>query len=258
MACSTPPQLESTLRIFTQDWYPSSPPPSRPGYSVCPAPTDAGCPPRVQRASGLVNTWRCWEGGMPREGMGAPRLTPRLILCISSIRLVPSCNLYNKPLTILKLSPKESGLQNQADPAPPATRLIQWRVSPLGYQGGNRGSYKSVFPDRTRVRHLVKLCFLAAWSRRAKEAQGVEPLLQGLQASSQGQQQLLKASLAETWQNPRRTDANSRLLGGGEDPSLGMVISGHMCLICLRSPSAGLGRGLKLNHRPQLFLFVSL
>ncbi|XP_070096785.1 uncharacterized protein [Equus przewalskii] len=126
MACSTPPQLESTLRIFTQDWYPSSPPPSRPGYSVCPAPTDAGCPPRVQRASGLVNTWRCWEGGMPREGMGAPRLTPRLILCISSIRLVPSCNLYNKPLTILKLSPKESGLQNQADPAPPATRHRVW------------------------------------------------------------------------------------------------------------------------------------
>nr|XP_044625055.1 uncharacterized protein LOC123285324 isoform X3 [Equus asinus] len=70
MACSIPPQLESTLRIFTQDWYPSSPPPSRPGYSVCPAPTDAGCPPRI-----------------------------------------------------LKLSPKESGLQNQADPAPPATRF---------------------------------------------------------------------------------------------------------------------------------------
>nr|XP_044625054.1 uncharacterized protein LOC123285324 isoform X2 [Equus asinus] len=73
MACSIPPQLESTLRIFTQDWYPSSPPPSRPGYSVCPAPTDAGCPPRI-----------------------------------------------------LKLSPKESGLQNQADPAPPATRHRVW------------------------------------------------------------------------------------------------------------------------------------
>nr|XP_044625053.1 uncharacterized protein LOC123285324 isoform X1 [Equus asinus] len=76
MACSIPPQLESTLRIFTQDWYPSSPPPSRPGYSVCPAPTDAGCPPRI-----------------------------------------------------LKLSPKESGLQNQADPAPPATRHCPYDLS---------------------------------------------------------------------------------------------------------------------------------
>lgn len=49
---------------------------------------------------------------------------------------------------ILKLSPKESGLQNQADPAPPATRCDFWQVSYLtlsvsGSSSVNGGIMKS-------------------------------------------------------------------------------------------------------------------
>lgn len=32
----------------------------------------------VRRASGLVNTWGCWEGGTPGEGMETVPLSPYL------------------------------------------------------------------------------------------------------------------------------------------------------------------------------------
>ena len=57
------------------------------------------------RASTLVNTWRCWEGGARTEcGSSVQTITapPYLALCISSIWLFLSSPLYNKPVNVSK------------------------------------------------------------------------------------------------------------------------------------------------------------
>lgn len=50
----------------------------------------------VCRASMLVNTWRYWESGMPRESMETPAPCPILALHISSLWLFLSCIHHNK------------------------------------------------------------------------------------------------------------------------------------------------------------------
>ena len=57
----------------------------------------------VWRASWLVNTSGCWEGGMPGEGMETPyNPSPYLALCISSTSLFLSYILYYKPVILSK------------------------------------------------------------------------------------------------------------------------------------------------------------
>ena len=59
---------------------------------------------RVHRASRLVNTWRSWEGGAPREDREALYpFSSYLALGISSIWLFPSCILCNKLVIVIKL-----------------------------------------------------------------------------------------------------------------------------------------------------------
>lgn len=48
----------------------------------------------------LVGTSRCWEGGVPQEGVAALHLSPYLALYIPSIWLFPSCILYNNSLIV--------------------------------------------------------------------------------------------------------------------------------------------------------------
>ena len=58
----------------------------------------------VGRASGLVNTWRYWEGSVAQEDMGAPRPFQHTLPCgISSMWLFLSCIPYNKVLIVSKV-----------------------------------------------------------------------------------------------------------------------------------------------------------
>ena len=52
----------------------------------------------IWSTSGLVNSLRFWEGDMPREGMKV-----FLILWVSSIWLLLSCILNNKPILLSKV-----------------------------------------------------------------------------------------------------------------------------------------------------------
>lgn len=61
---------------------------------------------RVWRASGLVNAWRCWEGGGLGEAVEAPCAsspTPNRALCFSSVCLLLSCVLYSRPVNTSEL-----------------------------------------------------------------------------------------------------------------------------------------------------------
>ena len=44
---------------------------------------------RVQRAPGLVNTWRCWKGDVSEESMEAPRTFPQTLPCVSPLSGCP-------------------------------------------------------------------------------------------------------------------------------------------------------------------------
>ena len=43
----------------------------------------------VQRAPGLVNTWRCWKGDVSGESMEAPRTFPQTLPCVSPLSGCP-------------------------------------------------------------------------------------------------------------------------------------------------------------------------
>lgn len=57
----------------------------------------------VQRASGLVNALRGWEGGASREGVEAPAPPLYLVLCTFSVWLFLSCSI--EPVRISKARP---------------------------------------------------------------------------------------------------------------------------------------------------------
>lgn len=63
----------------------------------------------VQRNSGLVNTERCWDDGVPKRAW-KPWASPQyLALCITSIWLFLRCVLYNKPTIVGKSAFLSSG-----------------------------------------------------------------------------------------------------------------------------------------------------
>ena len=63
-------------------------------------PRRARCPlnTEIQRASGSVNTLRCWEGGTLKGTGVRQHLLPYLALRFTSIWLCLSCILYNTPV----------------------------------------------------------------------------------------------------------------------------------------------------------------
>ena len=99
----------------------------------------------VQRASGLVNASRCWEGDMPIEGMEAPCAPPPYFaLCMSSIWLFLNCILYNKPviasvfLSSVRHASKLSHLRRESWEPP----IHRWLVSSTD---GNLGLATSIW-----------------------------------------------------------------------------------------------------------------
>ena len=44
---------------------------------------------RVQRAPGLVNTWRCWNGDVSGGSTEAPRSFPQTLPCVSPLSGCP-------------------------------------------------------------------------------------------------------------------------------------------------------------------------
>lgn len=51
----------------------------------------------VQSASGLVKTWKCWEGGMNEKDMET--LPPSQISCPMHVSLILSGSFHSKPAT---------------------------------------------------------------------------------------------------------------------------------------------------------------